>query len=433
MQTRIAFWLGAAALVGGACATWSLTRGQDRPAVAATDTPRSDLARSPADSSRLTPLQRQMLLSAQRGGDWLFRANRADGRFVYGFLPALNSKLEGDHYLRQAGAAFALARVARFLSEDRHGNPELGSRYAVRAKQAILALLMDTASDPKDPQVRHTTLPSVLVNRLGAAGLLVLAIHELPDPASDLLDQAEQLCFYIARQQQADGALCFTDVPGDARAAAADPEGINFYPGEALYGLIRSQKRRPAEYKLKVVRAALPYYRKWWQAHPNMAFVPWQTAAWAEAYLQTQETAFADAVYEMNDWLCGLQYALLDPRQPLWVGGFMSWQDGKPSPTPPGVSSAVYAESLAEACRVARQAGDLQRFPRYREALERCLQFLATLQYTEANTQHFADWYRPALLGAFYASHQDGHLRIDYTQHAVCALVQYLGYVAERQ
>jgi hypothetical protein len=59
------------------------------------------------------------------------------------------------------------------------------------------------------------------------------------------------------------------------------------------------------------------------------------------------------------------------------------------------------------------------------------LQFLITLQYTEANTQHFADWYRPAMLGAFHASHQDGTLRIDYTQHAVCALIQYLSSVVE--
>jgi hypothetical protein len=81
---------------------------------------------------------------------------------------------------------------------------------------------------------------------------------------------------------------------------------------------------------------------------------------------------------------------------------------------------------------VARQAGDIQRHPRYRQALERGLQFLQTLQYTEANCQHFAEWYRPEVVGGFYASHQDGTLRIDYTQHAVCALVGYLEQVADR-
>jgi hypothetical protein len=131
----------------------------------------------------------------------------------------------------------------------------------------------------------------------------------------------------------------------------------------------------------------------------------------------------------VNDWLCALQFTMLDPRHPLWVGGFMSYADGKPVATPPQVGSAAYAEGLADACRVAKKAGDPTRYQRYRDALERCLQFTVTLQYTDINTQHFADWYRPRLLGGFHASDQDGNLRIDFNQHAVCALVQYLDYV----
>jgi hypothetical protein len=363
-----------------------------------------------------------MYLSAQRGADWLHRANRPDGRFVYGYLPALHKPLEGDHYLRQVGAAFALARASRYTGDERH---------AAVARQAVLTLLLDTVTDPQNPKVRHTTFPSPAVNRLAAAGLLVLAVNELPSPGEDLLEQSEQLCAFIGRQQQPDGSLTYTDAPTDPRASDEDPDGINYYPGEALYGLMRSQAHRPAAWKTDLVRKALAYYRPWWREHKNMAFVPWHTAAYAEAYVLTREQPFADFVNEMSDWLCELQYTPLDPRHPLWAGGFMGWVDGKPAPVAPQVNSASYAEGLAEACRVARKTGDLARYQRYREALERSLQFLATLQYTEANTTHFADWYRPVLLGAFHASHQDSNLRIDYTQHAVCALVQYLTFVVD--
>ncbi|HLJ97364.1 MAG TPA: hypothetical protein VKU02_29665, partial [Gemmataceae bacterium] len=130
-----------------------------------------------------------------------------------------------------------------------------------------------------------------------------------------------------------------------------------------------------------------------------------------------------------NDWVCGRQYTQLDPRHPLWTGGFREGLDGEALAPAPHVGSAYYAESLADAWRVARQASDRPRALKYRETLERGLQFLNTLQYTEANTQHFADWYRPVVVGAFFASHQDGNLRIDYTQHAVSALVQYLTYL----
>jgi hypothetical protein len=427
MRTPITWLVGILVATTAVVTALSWSRGQEQPALprpaATSPTPRAAAAvpnRPSRDLTRLSNLQRQFYLSAQRGADWLQRANRPDGRFLYGYVPALRTPLEGDHYLRQAGAAFAVARAARFFGDD---------RGAAVARQAILTLLLDTTCDAKTPQVRSTTLPSTMVNRLAAAGLLVVALNELPDPGDDLLAQSDQLCNYIRSQQRANGSLCLGDDPADPRTE--DPEGINYYPGEALYGLLRSQQHRPAAWKTDVARKALAYYQSWWREHKNPAFVPWQTAAWTEAYLLTKERAFADFVNEMNDWVCTLQYQQLDPRRPFWVGGFMGWADGKVQELPPQVSSASYAEGLAEACRVARQTGDVPRYRRYREAIERCLQFLTTLQYTEANAQHFADWYRPALLGAFHASHQDGDLRIDYTQHAVAALVAYLDHVAE--
>jgi hypothetical protein len=416
-------------ITGGGFVVLSLSRGQDYfvPPAAAPAGPVTSIPAAPAiaaepatrNLTKLPPLQQQMYLSARRGADWLCRINQADGRFIHGYLPALRAPLEGDHYLRQAGAAFALARVARFLTQE---------RYAAVARQAVLTLLLETATDPNDPRVRHSTLPPLLINRLGAAGLLVLVINELPSPGEDLLEQSEQLCAFIRKQQASDGALNYAE-PG--AQAESDPNGVNWYPGEALYGLMRSQQYRPAAWKTEVVRKALPYYRSWWRAHQISTLVPWQTAAYTEAYLQTKEQPFADFVVEMNDWICGLQHVLIDPNHPLWIGGFKETTSGEATASAPQVTSAAYAESLAEACRVVRQTGDRTRFRQYREALERCLQFLNTLQYTEANTQHFADWFRPVLLGAFHASHQDGNLRIDYTQHAVSALVQYLTYFGE--
>jgi hypothetical protein len=111
----------------------------------------------------------------------------------------------------------------------------------------------------------------------------------------------------------------------------------------------------------------------------------------------------------------------------------MAWADGRAVAQAPDIGSAYSSESLADACRVTRHAGDALRHGRYREALERSLQFLTGLQYTEANTQHFADWYRAEVAGAFYVSSQDGNLRLDSTCHAVCAMLDYLTHVAEVQ
>lgn len=424
MRARKHWVLGVVILTGlGGDLGWIPVCGQERPVLP--PAANSDDNESP-DLSKLDPVHRAIFLSAWRGAEWLWQANRPNGLFLYGYIPSLDTPMEGDSYLRQIGGAFALARAARFM-----GDP----RFAARARQAALTLLATTEIDPNDPTIRYAKFPSAYANRLGGAGLLLLAIHELPEPGEDLLQHSDQLCQFIRVQQQADGSLKFQDdFPPDNPLNPQndeDKEGINYYPGEALYGLMKSQQHRPAAWKTEVARKALAYYRPWWNKHKNTALVPWQSSAYAEAYLMTKEKAFADFVFEMNDWMASLQYGT-DPRNsPLWQGGFAVWMNGTAVAMPPRVGSASYAEGLAAACRVARQAGDVPRYRRYREATERCLQFLMTLQYTPANTRHFTDWYRPRLSGAFFGSHQDGSIRVDYTQHAICAMMEYLQYVAD--
>lgn len=398
--------------------TLSLLHGQDTPL--APPAPKATPGWTRLELTNLAPLQKQMYLTALRGADWLASMNGVNGRFLHGWVPDLRTPLEGDHYLRQAEAALALARTARYSGEE---------RYNALASQAVLSLLAETMADPAEPQLRYTALPSIVINRLGAAALLVLAIHELPAPQKDqrdLLDQAEQLCNFIRKQARPDGSLCCGDPLPDGKPGPEEADAILTYPGQALCALMRSQRFRPAPWKTELVRKALAFYAPWWRQNKSMAFVGWQTAAWTEAYLQTREPAFASFVFEMNDWLCGLQYEQIDSRQQLWLGGFMSWQDGKPVQTPPRIESAGYAQSLAHASRAARQAPDPARHKRYTEAMERALQYLTTLQYTDANTQHFEESYRPRLVGGFHASHQDGNLRIDYAQNALSALVLYL-------
>ena len=89
----------------------------------------------------------------------------------------------------------------------------------------------ETTTDPTEASVRFTSLPSSAVNRLAFAGLLVLAINELPAPQADLLDKSEELCNYIRKQQRPDGSLSFTD-PGATRPRSTrkDPTPIRPWP-----------------------------------------------------------------------------------------------------------------------------------------------------------------------------------------------------------
>jgi hypothetical protein len=238
------------------------------------------------------------------------------------------------------------------------------------------------------------------------------------------------LCRFIGKSQRADGSLDFAAM-GTMPSAGPLSESAACCAGQALCGLVSSQRLRPAEWKTALLRKALPYYRDQWHNRPHLAAVAWFVAAYAEAYSQTREDVFAKAAFELADWLGEFQYVELDRCHPLWLGGFKSCSQGRPASTQPDVTSAACADALAEAYRVAGQSGDLPRVRRYREGLERGLQFVTTLQYAAGNTQHFAEWFRPVLLGGFHATEQDGNLRIDYNQHAVCALIKYLTYVTD--
>lgn len=385
----------------------------------------SEPAAAKRDLSKFPPVVQHFHLSAQRGAEWLFRMNQPTGSFAAGWRPDLNQPLDGDHFLRQASATLTLARAARYFQNE---------AYAARARQALLTLLAETGPDARDPRARSTTAPSAVVNRLAAAGLLVAIIHELPNPPDDLLLQGEQLAYFIALQQKPDGSLAYTDTP----EAVADPDGANTYPGLALYGLARSNVLRAAAWKPEVIRKACAYYRGWWRDHKHPALVATQTAAYSEAFVQskdrTADATLADFTFEMNDWLCGLQLNALDPRHPQWRGGFPEFAQGKPTAGEPRIGTAQCATSLCDACRATRQKPDAGRFARYRDAAGRALQFSTTLQYTDANTQHFAAGYREqVLLGGFFSAPDDGTLRLENNQQAVGALLSFLANTADAQ
>ncbi|MGL4555163.1 MAG: hypothetical protein ACRC33_28690 [Gemmataceae bacterium] len=375
--------------------TLSLLRGQAPPPVPA-----------PKPEVKLSPAQVQLQFAARRGADWLSRMHGVKGRFLPGYLPALKQEVEGDDLMRQASAAAGLGRAARYLGEE---------GYAARAAQAALALFEDTHPDPTDPACRLISMPGDAVSRLAASAALVLAVHDLPAPQSDLLEKAEQLINAMRKEARADGSL------GDADPVTA---------GLAVWAVAKSHKARPAAWKPALAAKSLAFYRAGWEKGRSTEAAHGFAAACAETYLATADKAAAAFAFDIADWACGLQYTTIDRRRLAWYGGFMAWRGGRPMEDAPDVRAGSLAAGLVEACRVAREAGDAARLQRYTGSLGQSLQFLPTLQYTDAGTQHFSVWYRPKVVGGFHASPTDGDLRIDHTADAVTALVGYVEHVA---
>lgn len=365
----------------------------------------------------------QALRSALHGSAWLTRMNQPQGRFVFGYLPALRQTMDGDHDLKQAMAAVAMAQSARFTGDD---------RQTAVASQAILALLAATKPDPADANCRVPVYSSTTCNRVGFAALVALAVYELPSADDKLIAEAEKLCGFLQKQLRPDGSVHYTDNPADV-PPQVDPSGANEYPGYALHALAVSNRARPAAWKADAVKKAAAFYRAAFKTAPHPMLAATLTPALAELYLQTKDPTALAAAFEMNDWLCELQVPPGDPKRPLWAGGFRGWANGHAVDAPPGFETGAYLQSLSFACKLTREVPDLQRFGRYRQAAVDAAQYLGTLQYTEANTRHFADSYRAnTLIGGFYLSPTDGNLRVDATARCVGGLLRFLASGAER-
>ena len=262
----------AALLLVTVLTTISLSQAQDRPSPLPPPGQKPPPSPSPQrptrDLSKMSPFDRQVFLSAQRGSEWLQRANGGDGRFVPGYVPALRVPLESDSFLHQAGAALALGKAAAYFQDD---------RAAAIARQAVLTLLEDTAEDRQQPGARVCTWPGGVLDQLEAAAITVRAVCAVPAPAADVLDKADQLCIAIYRSQKADGSLSVAPpvasadlrIPLKAQAEAVQARG-----GEALAALMQSQQLRPAPWKIEAVRKALPYYQASWRAEKNLVIVP---------------------------------------------------------------------------------------------------------------------------------------------------------------
>jgi hypothetical protein len=336
----------------------------------------------------LTPLQRQTLMAGQRGADWLFRMHNLKGRFTSGWLPALKQPMDEDTFLRQAAAAEALARAAQILAED---------KYAARATQAVLSLLEDTE---EKEGCRLVQLPGPDSYRLECTGALLAALTVVPSPQADLLAMGEQMAQAVRK--------------------SASPPAI------ALVGVMRSHQLRPAAWKPEFVARSLTACKAAFHSARTPEGASALATACAECWLACKDRGAAEALYGLADWVEDLQYSQIDPARMTWFGGFRSWEDGKAAERMPDARGAHLARVAVEACRVAKDQGDAARYQRYADTAERALQFLATLQYTDAGTQHFLAWYRPRIVGGFHNSPVDERLRIDHTAHAVMAFVGHI-------
>lgn len=361
--------------------------------------------RSPSRNGRLDP-------TIRAAADWLARRQNSSGEFDYGLSPCVNRPLQEQNWLRQAGATYAVACVAL-----------LDNKYAAVADRALDALLAQTTADRGMSPRRFPKTPGE-INPLGFVALTLLAAVERFDASqsSALGKHIEELARFLRARQLEDGSLDFgNSIEPDGVAAAA---GIDYFPGEALFAVARLHRSLPADWHLSWLAKARPFYAAYFADTGSLAFAPWQIQAYAAAFEQTKDHADYEFVARMAERLLDCQYGLRRrPVETEWLGGFGGTDGGHFAAWPPGIATACYAEGLAAAARAAKLAGDKARAETFRAAAAAACMFVRGLMFDATTTRHFEPSFRPQLIGAFHAGPSDGTVRIDFNQHAICAML----------
>lgn len=334
-------------------------------------------------------------------GDWLVRNVRADGRMTYKYWPSRGEESRANNTIRQWMATVALGRIGSVSTDQRifdvaRRNIEynLGAFYET---EGSLGLIVEADGDVK----------------LGAVALAALALVEHPDRA-DFADEEAALRRTVDALWRPDGSFRTFYRPEDRN------DNQNFYPGEALllWAALLEEDHDPE--LLDRFMRSYRYYRDWHREHPNPAFVPWHTQAYATAWEVTGDTELRDFVFEMNDWVVELQQ-WENVQYPDLRGRF--YDPDKPQYGPPHASSdGVYLEGLIAAYRMALAVEDSARSHLYRGAINRTLRNVMQLQFADEVDLFYVSQ-RDPVSGGVRTTPYDNEIRVDNVQHNLMGIL----------
>ena len=345
--------------------------------------------------------------SAVYGCNWLVRNQNPNGSYMYLYYPHKDKESRQNSYVRQAGVSYAVALMYRFTKYK---------KYKTSSLQAIEYLLNNIKFLDKKKKLPYIYFAGT--GKLGSTGLTLVAMSllELHKESSEYAKIMKQFVYSILNMQNKDGSFMAYFEPKVLKP------GQNYFPGEAMLGLIEYYKINPEERILRAIEKAFSYYKKYWKENKNRPFIPWHSCVWAQMYKITKKKKYADFVFEMNDWLITKQYDLKNSPYKDYFGGWV--REGVPN-----FEAAVYVEGLAEAYSVAKMLKDKKRIDSYGKTIVRALRFVLNLQFKPVDMYYVK---KPSkTLGGFRASLVKNYLRCDITDHAIVGMAKVLSYMED--
>ena len=325
-------------------------------------------------------------------GHYLAASCGEDGRFTYAYLPKSNRLgKEPYHNLRHAGTLYSLMRLYEFRRE-----PSL--REAI---DRALGYLVSQVGPCAPGEPASACLMDDGASSLAAQGLALVTLAQFTATGRSRT--------HLPLMQRLGQSVL-------ARSGMSAQQAAGALPGVAILGLVRLYQVSGDVMWLDNARRALQEIvavRDRAKAPDALVQDHWLMIALSEIHRVHGEA-------QLTDYAQKLTLAILAAQQrvtPLadWQGGF-----GMPPST---LDTAVRAEALAAAWRLAQDRGDAKWAAEINLALRGAVRFVMAAQHRPERVMYLA---RPdRALGGFGQSLTNYKVRMDYVQHGVAALLDY--------
>lgn len=328
---------------------------------------------------------------------YLERNLQRDGLLYFGYHPFQNTLYQGIDMARQAHAAWTLVRLGR------RDNAQLALHCALRL--------------PGDPALELSRDAFALLTT--CAGRSMLENDECARLVSKLLSSIDRHGRVSTWQPPVNtiGDKKFDDlVEEDQVEESFDPEELqNYVPGQVLLALAAAAGGGLLPVEQPLIQRAFRYYRHRFRYKRDFGQVSWMTlaaAAWARL---NGHKELADLVFEIADFILRFQQEK--------SGAFITDHQ----PDTPGYTTAVYLEAIGATYHVALRFNP-PHAARYDDAWHKGFNFLDRLiiQQRDFSVLPNGDYALGGLRENLYSS----HVRVDFVQHSLAAIVERYPYIA---
>jgi len=321
--------------------------------------------------------------------------NNKTKRLQYMYYPSLDEYSSTNNHVRQLATLWSITKLKDFLQDSSFDD-----------------LIKETLNYYLDYSVKTDKNYSYIMienkAKLAYSAFLILSLLHISDyPDNNKL--LTSLAKGIISLQNVDGSF-------NTYFVSERNTGIDYYPGEAMLSLMKLYNKTGNKTYLDSVYKAFYYYKEYWRKNKNTAFIPWHTQAYFLLYNEVKDPEIKDFIFEINDWLVN-RYQIRNDIYKDKIGGFPQ--------NNPHNSTSSYLEGIADAYLLARNIEDNFHLIKYRKAIQLGVRFIVLTQYTEDNAFYIGNQKRT--LGGFRHSLISNIQRIDYTQHAIMALMKIYG------